>query len=138
MSSTSFGKPPHERQQQISQDTQRKQEQARIAEQAAAEERARVEAEAQQKAGSHVSTISERPKPGQTFPIQGVHATGVTRQGPRPNAMTGKVAVVDEDREIAVQVLHSSVIFRPKQRIQPHETKLLELAKAQGIRLRYV
>ncbi len=47
----------------------------------------------------------------------------------------GKVAIVDEEREVSVQVLYSTVTFRPGQQLK--DARLLQIAQDNGIRLRY-
>lgn len=53
----------------------------------------------------------------------------VAKKDPTP------IAYVDEEREIAVQVRYSTVIFRPNERIT--DQRLLDLAKHHNIALRY-
>lgn len=44
-------------------------------------------------------------------------------------------AVVDTEQEIAVQVLYSTVVFRPNQEIK--DARLLQIAKDHGVPIRY-
>lgn len=46
------------------------------------------------------------------------------------------LATVDEEKEVAVKVVHSTIIFRPHEKI--YNPRLLALAKERGIRLRNV
>lgn len=49
-----------------------------------------------------------------------------------------RFAIVDLEREQAVQVLYSTMVFKPNQRLHPvRDKRLIEVAEQNGIPLRY-
>lgn len=52
-----------------------------------------------------------------------------------PTKEREKVAIVDEEREVSIQVLYSTVTFRPGQKLT--DKRLLQLAEEHNIAIRY-
>jgi hypothetical protein len=49
-----------------------------------------------------------------------------------------RFAIVDLEREQAIQVLHSTMVFRPNQKLHPvKDARLIQVAEDNGIPLRY-
>lgn len=90
---------------------------------------------------SDQTTFGEPPMPP--------HVRAAAQAKPKVHAQPGdstqlnrparpRVAIVDSDREIPVQVLYSTIVFRPNQRINPEkEPRLLQTAIDNDIPLRY-
>lgn len=71
--------------------------------------------------------IREKERVDEKMPTYVGLKTDPVRKAPR--------AVVDLEKEMAVQVLYSTIIFRPNQEIK--DPRLLEIAKENGVPLRY-
>lgn len=52
-----------------------------------------------------------------------------------PKVERAKEVIVDEERSVSIQVLYSTITFRPNQKLR--DARLIELAKEYGISLRY-
>lgn len=87
-------------------------------------------------AATSADSTAAKPKDGAREPIRQSLQVGNQSQL-RRQPDKEKTFIVDEDREVSVMVLYSTVTFRPNQLLREiRDKRLIEVAKDNGIRLR--
>lgn len=83
------------------------------------------------------TAAGEKPDETRNDHLQAKTSTPIAQTSPPVRREREKQFLVDEDREIAVTVLYSTVIFRPNQMLlEERDKRLIDIARDNGIRLR--